>query len=530
MKKKNAYFRCFTALVCTAAALLFAGCSKKADAADSKETVEITVEVFDRGTDGGKSDPAKNNWTDWIQKKLLEDENIKVTFVPVSRWEETPALTNLMAAGTAPDVCYTYSAELITMYSELGGLFNMAPYIDTTLKDLKAFLGPDAALPGRDMITRSRNSETGAVYSIPARRMNTARLNLFIRKDWLDKLGLPLPKTPEEYYQALAAFKEQDPGNIGKDKVIPFSMTRDTRWTAGAILEAFIDPGLSVKDRWVYTVIDRYFFLPGYKEGVRFLNKMYNAGLVDRDFVLHKSDPELFDLVKTGVVGSLCHNWDQIYREDVGALADLQKNVPGANLAPVDCMTSSDSITRKISYDPAGLNFFIPASAKNPDAAMRYLNWLARFENYNFLQIGPEGTTHDVVDGIPKLKSAAGLWIQNSSQNLDYTIPINGLDLGDPELNAKVLANGYPWPADIIANAYTIAMTNAKPGPVVPVSLTAAGPVMQTLVDKSDNLAAGAITARAADFDKVWDTGIADLLASGAQAVIDERAAKFIEP
>jgi putative aldouronate transport system substrate-binding protein len=528
--KTDAYFRAGTALVCVAAALIFAGCSKSESGGDGKAVVEITVEVFDRGTDGGKSDPTKNNWTDWIQKKVLEDEGIKVTFVPVPRADENTALNNLMAAGTAPDVCATYSAELVTMYSELGGLFDMSPYIDTTLKDLKAFLGPDLALPGKALITRNQNNETGKIYSIPARRMNTARLNLFIRQDWLDKLGLPLPTTPEEYFQALVAFKEQDPGNIGKDKVVPFSMTFDTRWTAGTIAESFIDPGLSLRDRWVNTVIDRYFFLPGYKEGLRFLNRMYNAGLIDRDFPLYKSDDDMFNIVKTGAVGSICHNWDHIYRESVGALSDLQKNVPDANLVPVDCMTNSAGITQKISYDAAGLNFFIPVSVKNPEAAMRYLNWLARFENYNFLQIGPEGTTHDMVDGIPKLKSTTGLWIQNSAQNIDYTIHMNGLDLGDPDLTARALANGYPWSADIIANAYTIAMTNASPGPVVPVSLTTAGPVMQTLIDKSNNLAAASITARTADFDRVWDAGIADLLVAGAQTVIDERAAKFFEP
>jgi putative aldouronate transport system substrate-binding protein len=489
MKKLKRVFPGIAVVTCViTAALLLPGCGKKSGGA----AAEITVEVFDRGTDGGKSDPTKNNWTDWIQKKLLEDENIKVTFVPVSRWDENTALNNLMAAGTAPDVCASYSSELVTMYSDLGGLFDMAPYIDTTLKDLKAFLGPDEALPGRDLVLRNRDSDTGEVYSIPARRMNTARLNLFIRKDWLDKLGLPLPKTPEEYFQALVAFKEKDPGNVGKDKVISFTMTFDTRWTAGTIAESFLNPALSPRDRWVGTVIDRYFLLPNYKEGVRFLNRMYNAGLVDRDFPLYKSDDDMFNLVKTGVVGSMCHNWDHIYRESVGALSDLKTNIPGADLVPIDCMTSSDGVTRKIAYDAAGLNYFIPASSKNTDAAMRYINWLARFENYNFLQIGPAGTIHDLVNGVPKIKAATGLWIQNSAQNIDYTIIMNGLDLGNPDLTARALANGYPWPAEVITNAYNIAMTNAKPGPVVPVTLSAAG-----------------ITAKAADFDRTWDTGIA---------------------
>ena len=108
-----------------------------------------------------------------------------------------------MAASSAPDVCLTYSTSLISNYRDLGGLVDLAPYIDSLLPDLKAFLGPDLSVPGRDMIVRDLIPETGAVYSIPARRMNPAGANTFIRKDWLDKLGLPLPTTTQEFYDAL---------------------------------------------------------------------------------------------------------------------------------------------------------------------------------------------------------------------------------------------------------------------------------------------------------------------------------------
>jgi hypothetical protein len=39
-----------------------------------------------------------------------------------------------------------------------------------------------------------------------------------------------------------------------------------------------------------------------------------------------------------------------------------------------------------------------------------------------------------------------------------------------------------------------------------------------------------ALTARPVDFDRVWNVRIKEWLDSGAQAVIDERKAKFIEP
>jgi putative aldouronate transport system substrate-binding protein len=516
-------------LAALAVAALLSGCDK----GGTGKRAAIKVEVYDRGTDGGRTDPANNKWTDWIKEKLLQDENIVVTFEKIPRGDEQQALINLMAAGNPPDVCMTYSADNITNWAEMGGIFDLSPYLDTTLKDLKEFLGPDAALPGRDFIRRNMDAQTGKVWSIPGRRMNTARLNCFIRKDWLDKLGLPVPQTTQEYYDALAAFKAKDPGNVGRNKVIPYIMTTDVRWTAGSILESFIDPSLPARDRWVNTIVDRYFLLPGYKEGMRFLNKMYNNGLIDTDFPLYRDEETLKNLIKSGVVGSFGHNWDQIFRESERLLSDLRKNVPDAEWIAVDCMTSSDGITHKISYDPAGVNYFIPASSKNPDAAMRYLNWLAKYENYHFIQTGPEGIVHTIVDGLPKINPAAGDgWIQNSAQNIDYTPMMNGLFLETEEESIRAIAAGYPWPSETVVAAYNIAMNNARPGTVVATSspLVTAGPLNQTLVDKSVVFAVEAITTPTANFDRVYDAGITDWLSSGAQAIRDERAEKYVEP
>jgi putative aldouronate transport system substrate-binding protein len=38
------------------------------------------------------------------------------------------------------------------------------------------------------------------------------------------------------------------------------------------------------------------------------------------------------------------------------------------------------------------------------------------------------------------------------------------------------------------------------------------------------------ITCAPADFDRVWDAGIANWLASGAEVIRAERAEKYIEP
>ncbi|GHU24165.1 hypothetical protein FACS1894164_10120 [Spirochaetia bacterium] len=528
-------------LLVTAGMLI--NCTKKEPVAEvgGSSLVRIKVEIFDRGTDGGKTDAANNQWTRWIQEKIRRDENIIVEFVKVNRWTETEALVNLFAAGDQPDVCYTYSGDNIQNWADQGGIFDLAPYVDTTLKDLKAFLGPDKALAGKDFIRRNIETNTGRIFSIPARRMSVAQRNIWIRKDWLDILGLPLPTTTEEFENALIAFKTQDPGGVTSARVIPFTLNGDRPdWEAGNIMEAFIDPALSDRERWINTVAERSFAVAGYKDGLRFMNKLYNENLVDRDFPIHSSSTtDVANLIKSGVVGSFCGEWDVIYREPDGLLTDLRKNVPTADIVPIDPIQSPDGLTHKSMYDAAGINFFIPASAaKDPsvaDAAMRYLNWMAKYENYHFIQTGHEGISHSVIEGVIKLDPSAAAdptWIMNSSQNIDYTMMMNGLFLESEEASIRALAAGYSWSADLITQAYNTALTNAKPGLVVKTSspLIVAGPLVQTLSDMGRSIYASSITCPVAAFDSTYDTAVRNWLASGAQAIIDERREKFVQP
>jgi putative aldouronate transport system substrate-binding protein len=109
---------------------------------------------------------------------------------------------------------------------------------------------------------------------------------------------------------------------------------------------------------------------------------------------------------------------------------------------------------------------------------------------------------------------------------------MNGLFLTTEEESIGAIAAGYPWPSDLVANAYTVSMNNAKPGPIISTSspLVAVCPMNQTLVDKAVVLFVELITAPAVNFDRVFDAGIADWLASGAQAIVDERREKYLSP
>ena len=517
-------------LCATAVLLMFAlsvtGCGKGNK--PSENTVRVIV--FDRGTDGGRTNPTNNAWTQWIQEKVRKDLGLEIVFEQVSRWDEEQAQVTLMAAGNPPDLMMTWNYSNALIWGEQGGLFDMAPYVDEYLQDVREFLGPDPSLPGRELIFRNQNKQTGQLFFVPMKRANTARINTFMRKDWLDALGIPVPKTQDEFFNALVAFRDRQPGGPG---TIPWTMTRDVRWQAGKLIESFIDPNLSTRDRWVNTVVDRHIFLPGYKEGVRFVNRMYNAGLIDPDFFLYSDDTPINNILSGGRAGAFGHNWDQVFRTAEGITTNLQQIVPDARWIALDAFHSSDGVIRNISYDPAGLAVFIPRAAKNPIGAMRYLNWLAKFENYNFLQIGPEGIVHEIVDGLPRVNPTAGDgWIQNSAWNIDLTPLHNGMFLRTEEDTVRALALGYPFPEDYVLQAFNAAMNNAAPGPVVSTAqpLVAAGPLGPTLTIQAEGIIINAVIAPEADFDRVWDEGIQAWLNAGAQAILDERAVNFVSP
>ena len=495
----------------------------------------ITVEVFDRGTDGGRSRADNNAWTQWIQEKVKRDLNIDVTFIPVGRWSENTDIVNLMASASAPDLCYTYNGAMISSFQVQGGVTDLAPYIETLLPDMKKLLGEDDAIPGQYLIYRRREPATGRVYSVPSYIVERqARKNIFIRKDWLDALGLPLPRTTQEFYQALVAFRDRDPGNVGRNRVIPFLQSSDARWGFNPFIFPFYDPSLSDRDRWVYGLGspggfgERSVMMPGYKEGLRMMNQWYNEGLIYRDFPLLTVSDDANNIIKSGVVGAFSGNWDLPWRTDSKIVEDLRLNTPNAEYVPVDAIQSPDGITRKDIGDKEGFYIFVPGFSRNVEGALKYLNWLSIFENFNFLQIGNPGVNHQLVNGVPRILStpAGHPWFQNSANNIDYTMPMNGIELLNKERNARVIALGYGnTPPEVIVNAMNVAVTNGRAPPVLPgVVTTKNGIYGQTLEDKVDALIAQAVTARPADFDRIWDAGVRDYLASGGQEVLDERA------
>ena len=495
------------------------------------EPVTITVEVYDRGNDGG-SDPTDNMYTDFIKKGMKDTYNVDVEFVAVSRWEEVQQINNLLAGGTAPDICLTYDYPTIQTYAGMEGVLELNQYLEQykdQLPNLYNWLGDTN-------IYWDQDPNTGELWAIEGKRADIKRINTFVRQDWLDKLNMKAPTTKAEFEKMLIAFQDNAEVLLGDDadKMIPFSVSYDVGWRAANIIESFIDPAMTDKEFYVNGFDDRMYTQNGTKEAIRLLNKWYNAGLMWDDFALYGSgDTTEDDMIKAGYVGAFMHNWDYPFRNGEDSIQANLKRIVGEDAAfvAIDCFENSDGEYAKRAYSSAGdRKIFFPATNDEPLASLLYLDWISTPENIQYLQIGDEGVTHTkLAGGGVSIIPATGDAIQNSGQNIDLTITCNGLNLINPEDTARSAAYNYAGvDPSYVQTSIEIALNDAITVKNVNVGAISAEEGMGTsLGEKRDIAFDKSVIASEADFDKVWDENMSDYLKAGGQKIMDERKEKW---
>lgn len=107
------------------------------------------------------------------------------------------------------------------------------------------------------------------------------RKGLFIRKDWLEKLNLEMPRTWEELYEVAHAFTYDDPDGNGVNDT--FGLTGDG---LGTLRYFFASTGVSnrywnkdAEGNWFFGALDDRNIVP-----LQWLRKMYEDGSLDPDF------------------------------------------------------------------------------------------------------------------------------------------------------------------------------------------------------------------------------------------------------
>ncbi|WP_181014110.1 ABC transporter substrate-binding protein [Paenibacillus xylanivorans] len=250
-----------------------------------------------------------NTFTKYLQDKT--NIQIKWDLVPEKSLNDRKQL--MLASGDYPEVILhgSLTKEEQMKYGKEGVFIPLNDLIDKYAPNFKKAM---AELP---YLESSITSPDGNIYALPqvneCYHCNYAQ-KLWINQSWLDKLGLKMPSTTDEFYEVLKAFKENDPNGNGIKDEIPLTGA-DDMWAgnvASFLMNSFIiddqvdkDNGtfLQVKEGKVDFVANK----EEWKQGLLYLNKLYTEGLIDPASFTQNSDAiqQLGNRQDANVIGSI---------------------------------------------------------------------------------------------------------------------------------------------------------------------------------------------------------------------------------
>lgn len=505
-------------------ACVTAGCGKGGtEHAGGNKT--LTVEVFERGNAPANGETADNNrWTQWINDEFGKPNHITVKFHPIQRSQETEMLNMLMASKQAPDIVFTYDRTIYNSFVQQNGLTELSGLIEENGPQLKEMMG--------DALDYMKVEDK--LYGLTAKRIFPGQFTSYVRKDWLDLLGLDIPRTRDEVYEMIKLFKEKDPGGVGTENVVGYPLTANSfsqeDWQQNTLhlVYSFVED--MTKEEF-YTLPQILY--PGYKEGVRYLNRLYNEGLLDRDFALQNDNKKFDEHISAGRAGFFVRDTNVGFNDN-GAIGALYANDPKAELIAIDPFQNQDGRTPKRLYNSAAMCIMIPAFSKNAKEAIQYLNWMADKNVGTELMFGVEGEHYELVEGVPVTIDAAHN-AQTRWNNTDLSIIYNGADYGSMDKYFTSLRVQDSTYGAVKEQAARTAVKDGYYDPFYTVILESETKYRAVLNKKYQELMIKSIMAAEKDFDATYDQLADEYMSIGGQELTEEKkrafaAGAYIEP
>ncbi|GIO59761.1 MULTISPECIES: extracellular solute-binding protein [Paenibacillus] len=382
MKSKKAL-----AIVSLTLALAMTGCSSKTSpepnhsSGNAKEPIEAT------GTGNGNdmievstvspSDPYlkfdegesfdKNSVYDAYEK----DIGVKITnkwVADISQFKERVKIA--IASNDLPDFLPVNATQLKEL-TEADMIMDLTEIYDQhATEETKKFLTMDG---GMQMKTAMID---GKMMGIPSSYNPFNYQFLFVRTDWLKELGLPEPKTMDDFLKIAEAFKAKNPGGTKEAFGIAVSKSPFSIETGVTGLRAFLNGYHAYENIWMEDGnggLMNSDIQPEMKKALAALQDMFKKGLIDPEFSV-KDTEKAAELIYDGSIGMVFGaSWTPAQLAK-GAVKD-GKVVQEWGVFPIP------SIDNKPTLNQIGLGvdeyYVISKQAKHPEGVIRLLNqWI----------------------------------------------------------------------------------------------------------------------------------------------------------
>jgi len=366
---------------------------------------------------------------------MEEMTNVKVNWSMVPEQSRKEKLSLVLASGDYPDVFFGFdmSIDQETTYGmEEELLLPLNPYIDTVMPNLKKVFEENPEYRG--LIT----STDGNIYSLPQFQEcyhcgNSQKM--WIYYPFAEALGMDIPRTTEEFYDYLVAVRDGDPNGNGRaDEIALAGSIRGWRDQVEMFLiNSFIycdldtnieansedNVGFFLDNGRVETSLDKEAF----RDALRYLNRLYEEGLI-YEGSFSQDNTQLTQLVEsseqptvafaTGGWRGMFTSYDSERFRDFRAIAPLEG--PGGVREAVNYL-----------QNPAIGNFVVSSSTKNPEAALRWADYLYSTEGTLQMRHGFEGQAwrwakegEKGLDDSPAIWDTLIPWNDKDPQNITY--------------------------------------------------------------------------------------------------------------
>lgn len=210
-----------------------------------------------------------------IVQRAEEATGVHINWVTIPTDSITERVNLMWASGDYPDALLgaLVKAGDAQKYGEQGLVLRLNDYITDDIM-------PNYAKYAREYLPLFTFPDGSIYYLSSIFPFYVTQNGADINREWLDKLGLDMPDTPEAFAEVLRAFRTGDPNGDGLANEIPFTVRPNPAAldVMGIMFGAFGYPwGLQVEDG---TVIDPA-LTDEMKEAIKYFRGLYEEGLID---------------------------------------------------------------------------------------------------------------------------------------------------------------------------------------------------------------------------------------------------------
>lgn len=355
---------------------------------------------------------------DWpVFKKAEEITGVKLKGTASSvQSDSSQAYSNMLVEGKLPDIVHYIGTELSTLGMQ-GGLIPLEDLIDKYAPNIKK------AFEESPKMKKLATAADGHIYYIPGSLSGIDRAAVpsqgwFIRQDWLDKLGLKIPTTVQEYYETMKAFKEKDPnGNGIADEIPIFSRTGNVDF----LYPLFgVNAGWYIKDDGTlgFGAIEE-----SYKNAVIEIAKWYKEGIIDSE-IFTRGGQAREQLLSRNLGGST-HDW---FSSTGGYNDSFSGEVEGLNFVPFAPPADINGKVAEISSRNVFHTMGWGISKDNDDVetTIKYFDFWMSEKGRELNAYGVEGIHNKVVNGkrvytdtVLKAKEGVSKYLRNQGAILE---------------------------------------------------------------------------------------------------------------